>query len=119
MCARLRFPLQIAAAFALACADGPPPLSAPLPGPAPDLIATTFEGQVEVADGAARDSVIVSTATEEVVVAPGAAADSLKALEGRTVTLHGWVVDEPQDALVMVVTSYEVAGEQHSRTELR
>jgi hypothetical protein len=89
---------------------------APSSASAPDRIPARFEGQVEVAEGAAQDSVIVSTATEEVVVvAAQPLAEELRRLEGRTVILHGWIVDEPQTALVMVVTGYELEGERHSR----
>lgn len=93
----------------VAVAGAGPREPAPASAPAP-LIATSFEGQVEVHDGVASAPVLVSTATEEVVVAPEAMARALRRLPGRTVTLHGWVLDAPQDALVMVVTRYEVAA---------
>ena len=84
-----------------------------MPAPAPDLIATTFTGQVEPDRGG---SVIVSTAIEEVRIAPAAIAEALCAFSGRTVTLHGWIVDEPQATLVMVVARFEVDGERSAST---
>lgn len=84
--------------------------------PASDLIAAAFEGQVEPDRGS---PVIVSTATEEVRVAPAAIAEKLRAFPGRTVTLHGWIVDAPQGALLMVVTRFEVEGDPRTRTDAR
>jgi hypothetical protein len=112
MLAQTRSSLAAIAALALACA-GPP---APSAVPASDLIAAAFEGQVEPDRGG---PVLVSTATEEVRVVPAAIAEELRAFPGRTVTLHGWIVDEPQDALVMVVTRFEIEGDRSTGSDAR
>lgn len=119
MLSQIRFPLAAIAVLALACAGTPSPVSAPIErtdAHAPSLIPAAFEGQVEPDGGGA---VIVSTADEEVRVAPATIAERLRAFPGRTVTLHGWIVDAPQEALVMVVTRFEVEGDRRTRRHAR
>lgn len=90
---RIAAAASLALALALAVAPGCA-RRADQPAPAArdgGLILASLEGRVETApDG----GVVVSTASEDVRVEPPAAADALRRLPGRTVALHGWLVDE-------------------------
>jgi hypothetical protein len=101
--------LTLLGSLLLAICGAAPPAEEPPPAVAA-LIETTFVGQVELAPDADGDAVLVSTATEEVIVRPERVADALRAAAGRQVRLHGWIVDRPQDDLVMIVSDYEVTG---------
>ena len=97
----MRFRTLLVPFFAAFVAGGAAEPAADAPPAEASLIETTFVGQVEVTPDGGGEAVLVSTESEEVIVEPAEVAAELREVAGRQVRLHGWIVDRPQDDLVI------------------